>query len=121
MDWTPISEADLSDLIIKAEFRMTPQLFRLWQTIKTTPQKWSEQQYGNAGGGFWVVALVGSNAIWYNDIEDGFNRSPYSLFGELDAYLCNQDELEAAIQNLLTLIETGIDDANRRGALEPVA
>ena len=57
---------------------MSPQLFRLWEVIKITPQKWSEKSYGKVGGGFWVVALVGCSAIWYNDIEDGFNRSPFS-------------------------------------------
>lgn len=119
MDWTPISEVDLWDLVIKAEARMSPQLFRLWQAIKITPQKWSEQSHGKAGGGFWVVAVVGENAIWYNDIEDGFNRSLYRHHGELDEYVCNQDELEVAVQGVLELIETGVDISPRRSA--PVA
>ncbi len=86
MDWAPISEVDLWDLVIKAEARVFPQLSRLWQAIKITPQKWNEQSYGQAGGGFWVVALIGENAIWYNDIEDGFNRSSSRHVGELDEY-----------------------------------
>ena len=24
-------------------------------------------------GGFWVVAIVGRNVIWYNDVEEGFD------------------------------------------------
>lgn len=119
MDWAPISEVDLWDLVIKAETRMSPQLSRLWQAIKITPQKWIEQSHGSAGGGFWVVAIVGGNAIWYNDIEDGFNRSSYRHHGELDEYVCNQDELEVAVQGVLALIETGIDITPRRSA--PVA
>jgi hypothetical protein len=119
MDWAPISEVDLWDLVIKAEARMFPQLSRLWQAIKITPQKWNEQSYGQAGGGFWVVALIGENAIWYNDIEDGFNRSSYRHIGELDEYFCNQDELEAAVQGVLALIETGIGTTPRGSA--PVA
>lgn len=63
MDWTPISAVDLWDLAIKADARMSPQLSKLWHAIKITPQKWSEQSHGLVGGGFWVVALVGENAI----------------------------------------------------------
>lgn len=116
MDWKPISEVDLWDLIFKAETRMSPQLARLWQAIKVAPQKWNERSYGQAGGGFWVVALIGEHAIWYNDIEDGFNRSSYRYFGELDEYICNQDELEVSVQGLLALIETRIDTTPRRSA-----
>lgn len=119
MDWTPISEVNLWDLVIKAEARMSPQLSKLWDAIKITPQKWSEQSHGLVGGGFWVVALVGENAIWYNDIEEGFNRSSYRHVGKLDEYVCNQDELEVAVQGVLALIETGIDTTPRRNA--PVA
>lgn len=35
--------------------------------------------------------------LWFNDIEDGFNRSKYSDFGKIDEYWCNQDRLEIAI------------------------
>lgn len=119
MDWMPISEVELWDLVIRAEARMSPQLSRVWQAIKITPQKWSEPSYGKEGGGFWVVAVIGENAIWYNDIEDGFNRSSYRHHGELDEYVCNQDELEVAVQGVLALIETGINIIPRRSA--PVA
>ena len=119
MDWIPISEVDLWDLIIKAEALMSPKLSRLWQAIKITPQKWSEQTYGQVGGGFWVVALVGESAIWYNDIEEGFNRSSYRHVGELDEYVCCQDELDVVLQGVLEFIETGIDTTSRRSA--PIA
>ncbi|WP_202413637.1 hypothetical protein [Duganella sp. CY15W] len=118
MDWTPISEVELWDLVIKAESRMSPELSRLWQVIKIPPQKWSAQSHGLAGG-FWVVALVGENAIWYNDIEEGFNRSSYRHVGTLDEYICNQDDLEDAVQGVLVLIESGIDTTPHRSA--PVA
>jgi len=109
MDWEPISEAALWDKIIDAEGRMNPQLFRLWEAIRITPEKWNETSYGALGGGFWVVAIIGNRAIWFNDIEDGFNCSSYIVLGKLAEYWCNQDELEHAVQNILTLIEIGID------------
>lgn len=119
MDWTSISEAELWDKIIAAEGRMNPQIFRLWEAIKIPPEKWSEKTYGAVGGGFWVVAIIGRKVIWYNDIEDGFNFSSYSVSGKLAEYFCNQDELEHAVQDILNLIETGVDTAAQCGP--PVA
>jgi hypothetical protein len=107
MEWEPISEADLWSKIISAEVRMSPQLLRLWEAIKIPPQKWAEQTYGTVGGGFWVVAIIGNKVIWFNDIEDGFNCSSYVVLGKLAEYFCNQDELDVAVQDVLTIIDTG--------------
>jgi hypothetical protein len=82
---------------------MSPQVFRLWAAIKVPPAKWAEQTYGEVGGGFWVVAIIGNRVIWFNDIEDGFNCSSYVVVGKLAEYICNQDELEIAVQDVLTM------------------
>jgi hypothetical protein len=119
MDWMPITEAELWDKIIAAEGRMNPQIFRLWEAIKIPPEKWSEKTYGAVGGGFWVVAIIGSKVIWYNDIEEGFNCSSYYVSGKLAEYFCDQDELEHAVQRILNVIETGIDTAARCGPPVP--
>ena len=105
MEWQPISEASLWDAIIGAEGRMNPQVFRFWEAIKITPGKWSEQRYGSVGGGFWVVAIMGNRALWFNDIEDGFNWSSYVVWGRLSEYFCDQDELELAVQKGLNMFE----------------
>ncbi len=118
-DWQPITEAALWDEILHAEGRMNPQIFRLWEAIRISPEKWEEKTYGNTGGGFWVVALIGNKAIWFNDIEDGFNCSSYTVHGRLAEYFCNQDALEVAIQDIQTVIETGIDSSARCSAPIP--
>lgn len=115
MDWTPLTEVELWHKLIAAEGRMAPPVFRLWEAIKTPPEKWSEATYGAVGGGFWVVAIIGRRAIWYNDIEEGFNFSLYDVPGKLAEYFCNQDELEHVVQNVLTLIDTGLDIVPRCG------
>lgn len=116
MDWTPIPESQLRDQISDAEARMSPRLYRFWTAIRIDPRKWVEKTCGMAGGGFWVVGLLGQKAIWYNDIEEGFNLSSYASFGELDEYWCNQDELEVTVQGLLNFLDTGMDNALRCGA-----
>jgi hypothetical protein len=87
MDWKPISEASLWDMLNEAEKRMSVSQARLWEVIRVPPQKWTERSYGELGGGFWVVAMVGPTVVWYNDIEDGFNRSRYTTFGTIEEYL----------------------------------
>ena len=105
MSWAPLTEASLSDLIHAAQRRMTAAQGRLWEAIRMPPQKWKQTPYGDEGGGFWVVAVIGSRVVWYNDIEEGFNWSHYTVPGEIGEYWCNQDDLEHAVQRLLDEID----------------
>jgi hypothetical protein len=85
--WTPISEGELWDLINKAWMEMSLPQRRQWEVIKIDPIKWQEESHGGMGGCFWVVGIYGSPVIWYNDIEDGFNRSAWSVAGTIDTVL----------------------------------
>lgn len=93
---------------------MPPQR-RLWEAIRIDPEKWRLSPWGDEGGGFWAVGVIGRYVVWYNDIEDGFNRSAYEKYGEFEDYWCNQDELEETIQYLINMVETGFDSAPRWG------
>ncbi len=104
MSWKPISEVELLDRISSACDRMTPEQSRTWGIIKIHPQKWMEGTYGELGSGFWIIAIIDSSVIWFNDIEDGFNQSSYTEFGKIAEYGYNQDELEWAVQNVINLI-----------------
>lgn len=107
MNWTPISEAQLWDKILQAELRMDAVQSRLWEMLKVNPSKWQQSPWGDAGGGFWTVGLMGEHVVWFNDIEDGFNISKYKTHGRIEDYWCNQDELEEAVQSLLNALEHG--------------
>jgi|SRR4030095_1864367 hypothetical protein len=109
VEWQPISEVALRDRIAQGVARMSPSHRRLWEAIRIEPHKWQLHPYGDAGRGFWVVAIVGQTVIWYNDIEDGFNRSRYSVHGQIEDYWCNQDELELTIAYLVNTLEKGAD------------
>lgn len=97
MTWEPISLTELTGLIAEAETRMTSEQLGLWSAIKITPVPWYEETHGS----FWAVALSGDRALWYNDIEEGFNLSTYREQGCIDQYFCNQDQLEWTVQSLL--------------------
>jgi hypothetical protein len=109
IEWAPISRAALLDRIARGESQLSPRQRRLWHAVRIEPQKWQQLPYGTPGLGFWVVGLVGQTVIWYNDIEEGFNRSRYSTFGTIDDYWANQDELAVALEYVLTALDTGCD------------
>ena len=105
--WEPISLAQLLELVGEAEREMAPAERRLWHLARVTPAKWQLSPWGDQGGGFWVVGVVGQAAIWFNDIEYGFNVSPYSQPGTLNAYGCDQGSLQVPIFDLLKQIVSG--------------
>jgi hypothetical protein len=118
--WTPISLEELNEMMHAHQAQMNGKELRLWNIIKIKPQKWSEENYGGEGGGFWVVGIFGQSVMWYNDIEGGFNISSYSSAGKIDEYACSQDELYLTTRAILRLIENG-DQPSVRGVLESLS
>ena len=119
--WKPTSEEEILEEINAAWRRMSIPQRRLWETISIEPEKWQQHPWGDEGSGFWAVAILGRTVVWYNDIEDGFNRSHFSKWGEVREYLCNQDELEWTVQHLLEEIRDGYPSGGDFGPPEPVA
>ena len=109
IDWKPIAEDALRARVAQGKTRMNHSQLHLWEAVRIDPEKWQLHPHGDPGEGFWVVALVGRTVIWYNDIEEGFNRSRYSTYGTIDDYWCNQDELEITVQYLMNALEQGAD------------
>lgn len=104
--WKPISLNELEINILKGELELKGELLNFWNLIKIEPQKWQEKEYGEEGGGFWVVAIFGNEVIYYNDIEEGFNISHYETYGHIKEYWCNQSELNWTIIGLYERIRT---------------
>ena len=117
MPWSPIREEALLDLINLARKRMSISERRFWDAVCIHPEKWQQHPYGDEGGGFWAVALIGRIVIWFNDIEDGFNRSSYLKYGTIpdNEYWCDQHDLEWPVRVLMSVIETGKEPPGRMG------
>lgn len=120
-EWKPILITELYDQILKTENDLTGELWNFWQLIKTTPSKWTEKEYGDEGGGFWVVAICGTKIIWYNDIEESFNISEYKNYGQIEGYYCHQDELNWAITRLFDLGKFGREVIGQAGPPQNLA
>jgi len=121
MTWNPITEEEIWSDLNSAWERMTIPQRRLWDAIRIPPEKWQQHPWGDEGGGFWVVAIFGRVVVWFNDIEEGFNRSTYSTHGEINEYYCNQDELEWTIQQILNEINEGTQSGRYAGPPEAIA
>jgi len=106
--WSPISLEDLTDEIAVSFALMEDPERRLWDLVRITPVKWCQHPWGDLGGGFWVVGMIGCNVIWYNDIEHGFNVSQYTDIGTILSYGCNQDQLHHVIWLMRQQIESGL-------------
>jgi hypothetical protein len=118
-DWTPLSEAELAEFIADGVAAMDSRARLLWELIRVRPAKWRLHPWGDEGGGFWVVAILGQQVVWFNDIEDGFNVSRYDAPGVIAEYWCNQDELHHTIHGLLSRIDTG-EAPGKFGPPEPL-
>jgi hypothetical protein len=100
--WEPITIVELQKEIKKGVLNMSLSQTELWKRISIYPEKWTENEFGKEGGGFWAVAIIDNQVIWYNDIEDGFNISSFSENGKIDEYWADQDELNWVIKKLAT-------------------
>ncbi|CAH0141395.1 MULTISPECIES: hypothetical protein [unclassified Pedobacter] len=103
--WTPISLAELEEWIARGESKLEGEPLNFWNLIKIAPQKWQETEYGDEGGGFWVVAIFGNTVVYYNDIEEGFNVSTYQTYGHISEYWCEQSELDCMVKLLYRRIK----------------
>jgi hypothetical protein len=105
--WVPITLNELHHTIANAETAMDAALQPIWQAIPVEPMKWKLHPWGDAGGGFWVVAIFGGHVLWFNDIEWGFNLSRYREWGTIGEYRCNEDELQDMMKDVRDILMTG--------------
>lgn len=113
MTWKPLSQTALEGLIEVAEYAMEPEALALWELIRVPPEKWQLSPWGDLGGGFWVVAVLGKKCLWYNDIEDGFNLSPFEEWGCIAKYWCNQTTLSELMHSYFDQILPVREDVRR--------
>lgn len=71
-----------------------------WERVRIEPEKWRCSPWGDQSGGFWVVAEMPGEVVWYNDIEEGFNTSPFTTRGNIGEYRCNQTEFSTLLNTL---------------------
>jgi hypothetical protein len=120
MTWKPASEADIWEYFNRAWDKMSGSERHFWETVRIDPVKWQCSPWGDHSGGFWVVAILGSRVVWYNDIEKGFNCSEYQVFGQFSDFWCNQDDLDEVVRKLKNNLDHGYFTLWRAGPPQSV-
>src|SRR5262249_15727616 len=99
-----LTEAELWDIINQQEVELTPAQARLWEAVRIMPEKWQQEPWGAHTGGFWAIAVIGQRVVWYNEIEGGFDLSPFNEYREIALYQCSQFQLSHILQRLLDML-----------------
>jgi hypothetical protein len=102
MDWDTIGQKEIEHIIAVQLPKASDEERALFARTAVPLNKWQLSPWGDQGGGFWVVAVLDDRVLWFNDIEDGFNVSRFTVWGRIPGaeYWCNQDELPMAIRAL---------------------
>lgn len=103
MEWTPIDREELQHWIERSLVAGGDDVRAFFAQIAREPVKWQLHPWGDLGGGFWIVAVLGNRVVWFNDIEEGFNISTFATEGVIpsDEYWCDQDELHWTLRKLV--------------------
>jgi hypothetical protein len=96
----PRSQEDIEAEIASALVDYDDDVGAAWGRMRIEPERWPCPAGPREPGGFWVVALVDDRALWFNDIEEGFNWSRYATRGTLDEYLCDQTSFAEILERI---------------------
>jgi hypothetical protein len=99
MGW-PISREQLVAEMATALEGADDAVREAWERIRIEPERWRCSPRADESGGFWVVAEMPGAVVWYNDIEEGFNTSPFTVRGTIDEYRCNQTDFRELLTTL---------------------
>lgn len=106
---TKTDEAALLATINDGRDALSLPLRRLWDAICISPEVWTLTLPSGKETGAWVVAIIGKQVIWYDDIfdemYDGFHTGNYDAFGEIAGTRDGLDgRFEPAIRTLQAVI-----------------
>ncbi len=119
MTWKPITLSKLQELVDADLVEADDEIISQWEAIRIPPTKWSCSPMGDLGGGFWVVGVHERTVLWYNDIEDGFNQSPFVQEGVISEYRCNQADLHQCLLQVVSAQQPGATPSQVRSAEIP--
>jgi hypothetical protein len=117
MSWESLSREELEALLTEGLEQADDVVREAWDAMRIEPEKWQRSPWGDAGGGFWVVAERDGLVVWFNDIEDDFNVSTFTCRGVIDPYTSSQGGI---LEVLLTFPEgqAALEGKHARGGAE---
>jgi hypothetical protein len=104
VDWQPLDRATLESWIADALATRDDAVRAAWAHIRIEPEKWQCSPRGDAGGGFWALAVEGDRVTWFNDVENRFVRSRFAERGVIAAYVPGIGSFDAIVERLAQAI-----------------
>ena len=95
--WKPISASELKELLSRQLGDWSPEQVATFETVRVAPYQVPIVRNGNVEQVF-VVARKGTEVMYYEDVEDGFNISQLTSDGAIAEPGFEQDELKWALQ-----------------------
>ncbi len=96
--WEPITKAKLGKIIERDLKLCDTRQLAVWKKYSVIPKK-APIDRNNQTGYVFIVAIKNNEAMYYEDVEEGFNLSPLGEDGKILEHWCNQDELPFALNN----------------------
>lgn len=97
--WRPISKEELEDLINEQLSECTPEMKRVFATCRT-PLRRVPIERGGVVEEVFVVATLPNGAMYYDDVEEGFEVSPLRPDGGIATPGCSQLRLMHVLHGL---------------------
>jgi hypothetical protein len=104
------TEAQIWDLNNEEWPAMSLAQKHFWELIKITPEKWLSQPYKFRPREIWVVAIIGTHVIWYDEcwfgdefdgMDSGFTCSNYASHGQIGDSFSGTGSLMDAVRCML--------------------
>ena len=97
-NWESTTKSELTTLIEKQLADCSALQKAIFEKNRVPLQKCSISRHGKNEAVF-VVAIKNGEALYYEDVEEGFNFSPLNDDGSIKEHWCNQNELKTALSH----------------------
>ena len=101
MNWSPISELELNDLIVEQLASINQAESEFYEAIKV-PFRRVAIERGGALENVFVVAELPNGVVFYEDVEEGFEFTVLNTAGVISDYGASQLELSHVIRQLMS-------------------
>jgi hypothetical protein len=94
--WKPKTRGEIEMILLEELAGCTPEQRAAFERLRVPLRKAPIERYGRIDSVF-IVARMGDEVMYYEDVEEGFERSPLDVKGRILRNGCNQDPLHVAL------------------------
>jgi len=96
----PLTLRELESMIAEGLVGVDDAVCDAWEAMRISPVRWQCSPWGDDRDGLWVIAEHDGMVVYYNEVEGGFNTSPFAERGVIAEYYCNQNSFHEFLGSL---------------------